>query len=190
MFKYVSYTPFTDAHTTHIFNELNDKCKVNRFDVPYVSVEYTDESDFTELMASQIPEIGATEITSAEFNDLIQHSDQVQRMYNRANEKYFNLMHPVNIKFPAVERETWVTQIEESNEYIANGTEGTMITALAAAAGVSIDVYANAILANKAEYDQFAADGAVDKEAFLTGLKESVGIFREAGAVGSWVTGV
>lgn len=190
MFKYVQYTPFTDAYTTHIFNEKDDTCVINRFDVPVVSVECETERDFTGLMVYQSSDINAVEITLGEFNEMVKNSDQVQRMYNVANGKYFNSMHPVNTKHSATERETWVTQVAESNKYFEDGTVGTMIGALAAALDTSVSRYASYILANKAEYDQFASDGAIAKESLLSSLKEEVGIFPEDDVMTSWVTGV
>lgn len=80
MFKYVAYTKVTDEFTTHEFREMNEKCKVNRFDVPYVSVEFENAADFTELMANQNPLIQATEITQQEFDIAVYNSAQMQRV--------------------------------------------------------------------------------------------------------------
>ena len=184
MFKYVNYTTYEDEYTTHEFTEINEKCKVHRFDVPYVSVECETEEDFTELMATQHPNIEATEISMDEFSDMVQHSDQVQRMYNRANELYTSKMNPANIRYPASERETWPQQVAEAETYLDTGVAGEMITALAAANGMSIDAYANGVIANKAEYDSKATQAMSDKTEFLKELKAEVGIFGDT--LASW----
>ncbi|MFA7029992.1 MAG: hypothetical protein WC179_06965 [Candidatus Cloacimonadaceae bacterium] len=80
MFKYIAYTKVIDEFTTHQFIEIDDRCQVNRFDVPYVSVEYENESDFVELMAYQPVVINATEITKEEFDVAVYNSAQMQRV--------------------------------------------------------------------------------------------------------------
>ena len=177
MFKYVRYTPMTDEHTTHVFNEKDDKCKVHRFDVPHVSVECQKEEDFTELMAYQNPLITAVEIDKIEFEDLVQHSDQVKRMYAVVNEQYSRELQPISAKYSKEERETWPSQTAEANA-VKDGTatDTPYLSALAHDEGITLEQAADRILANKAEYDQHSSESLTRKWNTLTELKEEVGL--------------
>ena len=177
MFKYVSFTPFTDEYTTHVFNEKDDKCKVHRFDVPYVSVEYTNKSDFTELMGCQNQDIGAIEITKEEFVDLVQHSDQVQRMYDVSNVQYSGEMKIISEKYSQEERDTWPSQTAEATAVKEGTTTVTpYLSALAADENITIEQAADRILNNKTAYDSHASDCLTRKWATLTTLKSEVGL--------------
>ncbi|MDD5406021.1 MAG: hypothetical protein PHE73_03645 [Sulfurovaceae bacterium] len=176
MFKYVTYTPATDQYTTHSFAESNDKCKVHRFDVPLVSVECENESDFNELMASQNPIIQAIEITKEEFASAVSDSAQVQRMYDRANELLKNLMKPISNKYCKEERDTWDSQKEEANAILAGATNTTILGTLATAEGATIQEFAQAVVSNRANFEALSANALVQKRAFLAELKAEVGL--------------
>jgi len=177
MFKYIKYTPMTDDYTTHIFNEVNDKCKVHRFDVPYVSVEYTDEADFTALMAAQNIIISATEITKIEFSDMVQLSDQVKRIYETANNQFSIDMKVISEKYMQEERDTWSIQIEEANAVKAGTAVSTpFLSALSIDEGISIDEAANKILAIKSDYSIYSSECLKRKWNTVTALKTEVGI--------------
>ena len=177
MFKYVSYIPTTDAFTTHIFNEKNDKCRVHRFDVPYVSVECDNESDFTELMEYQNDVINATEITLEEFESLVLHSDQVNRMYDIANEQYKNDMKPMTDKYSTEEIASWPAQTTEAKAILSGSTEKTpYIDAVVIDTGATHAEGAQKILNDKGEYDAFDAEAISNKRAKLNELKIEVGL--------------
>ena len=177
MFKYISYTPVEDEYTTHEFNELNDKCKVHRFDVPYVSVEYEKEEDFTALMAAQLPAIEATEITKIEFEDLVQHSDQVKRMYEVVNATYSKELSPISVKYSEEERATWPSQTAEAYA-VKDGTATytPYLTALAEDDGITLEAAADRILGNKNEFDTYSSQCLTRKWNALKILKEEVGL--------------
>ncbi len=177
MFKYVSYTPFTDQYTTHIFNEKDDKCRVHRFDVPYVSVECESEEAFAELMAYQISDINAAEITYEQFEDLVKHSDQVLRMYDVANEQYISDMKPMNEKYSQEEISSWPAHVSEANA-ILNGTaaDTPYIDAIANDTGLTREEAAQKVLDDKSEYDTIDAAAISNKRAKLNELKKEVGL--------------
>jgi len=177
VFKYVSFTPITDEYTTHIFNEKNDKCTVHRFDVPYVSVSFEDESDFTELMAYQNPDIGASEITKEAFESLVLHSDQVNRMYAVVNDQYSKDLLVVSNKYCQEERDTWPAQTEEAHA-VKDGTatETPYLTSLSEVEGISLEQAADKVLGNKAEYDEHSSAALTKKRDALSALKSEVGL--------------
>lgn len=177
MFKYVTYTPMTDQYTTHEFNELNDKCKVHRFDVPYVSVECENEEDFAELMAAQFPAIQPTEVTKDAFFDMVQYSDQYLRMLDMANEQYKKEMEHIASKYTEEERSTWPSQVEEARKVKDGTTEPTpYISALSKSNGSTLDEAADIVLGNKKAYDDYAAAALSRKWDALDALKEKVGL--------------
>ena len=177
MFKYAKFTPMTDAYTTHGFNEIDDKCKVHRFDVPYVSVEYSNEVDFTELMAAQNHIIEAIEISKIEFDGLVQHSDQVNRMYDVVNAQYTKDLKTISEKYSQEERDTWSSQIAEANA-IKDGiaTDTPYMTALATDEGITLVQAAGIVLANKNAYDNYSAGALTRKWESLGLLKGEVGL--------------
>jgi hypothetical protein len=177
MFRYIKYTPVPDEYTTHQFNELNENCKVHRFDVPYVSVEYTDEADFTALMAAQNTAIEAIEITQEVFWDFVQHSAQVNRMYDVANDQYRKECEAITAKYTAEEIATWPTQVEEANAIKAGTATSTpYLTALAADEGITLVQAADKILGLKAANADYTAGCLIRKWQKLTELKSEVGL--------------
>jgi len=177
MFKYVRYIPITDENTTHVFNELNEKCKVNRFDVPCVSVEYENEADFSEIMEYQGDSIEAVEITKEEFSELVQDSDQVKRMYDVANEQYQNETKPISRKYSQEERDTWPSQVAEANAVKMGNTSATpYLTALANDGNITIEASAEMVLAKKEQNDIYASSCLARKWATLASLKKEVGL--------------
>jgi len=177
MFKYVSYTPMTDAYTTHEFNEKDDKCKVHRFDVPYVSAECESEEDFLDLMAYQNPLIEAVEITKVEFEDLVKHSDQVSRMYDVANEQYRKDLEPVTKKYSQEEMNSWPVQSIEANAIISGEEADTpYLDALALDEDITVEEAAAKVLLNKSEYDNADAVAQTSKRKTLSELKMKVGM--------------
>ena len=177
MFKYVSYTPMTDAYTTHEFNENDDKCKVHRFDVPYVSIECESEEDFVELMAYQKPFIGAVEITKEEFTELVQYSDQVKRMYDVVNGEYEKDLRPVSVKYSKEERDTWPSQIAEANTVKeGTATDTPYLSALALDESITLEQAADRVLGNKVDYDAHSSQSLTKKWNALAVLKSEVGL--------------
>lgn len=176
MFKYVAYTKVTDEFTTHEFREQNEKCKVNRFDVPFVSVEFENAADFTELMANQNPLIEAVEITKEEFAIAVSNSVQALRMYEVANELFKQLMKPISDKYSKEERDTWQNQIEEARAILGGATQTTILGTLAASEGSTIQDFAQAILDKKADYEALSANALAQKRAKLAELKAEVGL--------------
>ena len=177
MFKYVSYTPMTDAYTTHIFNEKNDKCKIHRFDVPYVSVEYGEEDDFTELMAFQKEFINATEIAYEQFSDLVEHSAQVRRMYDVANEQYKNDMRPMTSKYSSEEISSWLAQTAEAKAVLeGTAAETPYLDAIVSDTEMTHMEAAQKVIADKSEYDTFDAAAISAKRIKLNELKKEIGL--------------
>lgn len=177
MFKYIKYTPMTDDHTTHIFNEINDKCKVHRFDVPYVSVEYTDKADFAALVATQLPAIEAVEITKVEFADIVQYSDQIKRIYSVANEQFASDMKAISEKYTQEERDTWSIQVEEANAVKAGVTISTpFLSSLAADESITLMEAADKVLSIKSEYALFSSQCLARKWVKVSELKSEVGV--------------
>ena len=177
MFKYISYTPFTDEYTTHEFNELNDKCKVHRFDVPYVSVEYEKEADFTALMKAQNKNISAVEITREAFFDMVQYSDQYKRMRDVANEQYQKEMKGISEKYTAEERDTWSSQVAEAKKVKEGTSDATpYVSALSVSDGITLNEAADIILGNKTTYDDYAAGALSRKWDTFNELTAEVGL--------------
>lgn len=177
MFKYAKYTPATDEYTTHIFNEKNEKCTINYFSVPFVSIECENEGDFAELMAYQNVIVKAVEITKEEFNDAVQYSNQVRRMYTVANNQFIKDMEPIFMKYSNEEVATWGSQVDEAKK-IKNGNkeESPFMDALVANEGIDHDKAADKILKNKTSYDTFASSCLVQKWETLAKLKGEVGL--------------
>lgn len=178
MFKYIKYTPITDEYTTHSFNDVNDKCKLHRFDMPYVSVEYVIESDFGELMAAQSTNIQAIEITKVEFEAAVKDSAQVKRMYSVANEYYKELMQPITSIYTEEERATWMSQFNQSTDFMVARNElvAPLIVALAIGDGVTTEQYATLILRKKSEFDAYSAQALALKRGKLYELMAEVGL--------------
>lgn len=178
MFKYVRYTPVADEYTTHIFNEMSDKCKLHRFSIPYVSIECENEDDFSELMQSQESKISTEEITKEMFAEAVLHSEQVLRMYDVANYIYVDMMKPITSIYTQEERDTWMSQFNESKLFKETGdeAEAPMVVSLANVDGVTADEYATLILEKKVEFDQYSAYCLGIKREKLTSLKAEVGL--------------
>ncbi|MDM5264670.1 hypothetical protein PF327_10735 [Sulfurovum sp. XTW-4] len=177
MFKYVRYTPMTDEFTTHTFNELNENCKIHRFDVPYVSVECSTDADFAALMASQNPIIEAIEITQAEFSDMVQHSIQVKRMYDIANEQYTKECAVITSKYTHDEISTWSVQVAEAEAVKAGTAISTpFLDALATDESITITAAADKILLLRDQNAVYTAGCLARKWSTLKALKAEVGL--------------
>ena len=177
MFKYIAYTPFTDDYTTHIFNELNDKCTIHRFDVPFVSVEFNDIEDFNALMAYQNTLINASEVDYDTFAGVVKDTAQYYRMKEIANDQYTLDMSPISQKYTPEERDTWPSQAAEANAVKeGSATETPYLTALAESDGTTVQEAADKILANKREYDEYAASALSRKWVTFDDLKNEVGL--------------
>ena len=177
MFKYVKYVPFTDEFTTHEFLGKNEKCKIHRFDVPYVAVECESEADFIELIAYQNVSIEATEVTHAEFADMVQLSAQVKRMYDVANAQYAKECESIKAKYTQEEIDTWPVQIAEA-ESVKAGTAvlAPYLDALAADEGITLDAAADKILSLRDENAAKTAAALGRKWQKLKELKTEVGL--------------
>lgn len=177
MFRYVKFTPFTDEYTTHEFIDLDEKCRVHRFDVPYVSVECATEADFIELMSKQSPLIEALEINKEVFYDFVQHSAQVKRMYDVANDQYVNECKAITSKYTAEEIATWPEQVEQARSVKAGQTVGVPhISALAADDGITLVQAADKILALRDFNVDYTANALTHKWVKLKALKAEVGL--------------
>ena len=177
MFKYVRYTPFTDEYTTHEFTEVDDKCKVHRFDVPFVSVECSTEDDFASLMSSQNPSIEAVEITKEEFYDMVQNSDQIKRIYEIANAQFAKEMQIISEKYSQEERDTWPVQTEEAKAVKAGlQTSTPFLDALSKEDGLTLDEAADKVLAKKTEYSEYSSACMARKWETIRKLKAEVGL--------------
>lgn len=177
MFKYVRYTPFTDEFTTHEFLEMNEKCKIHRFDVDIVSIEYDSEEDFNELLTDQIPEINATEITKEEFAEAIKESLQVKRMYDIANEQFVKECALISNKYTQEEVSTWGIQVSEAEAIKANTSVATpFLDALAQEDNITIEQAADKILSLRDQQSAYTAGALARKWQRLAELKAEVGL--------------
>lgn len=177
MFKYVKYVPFTDEHTTHEFLEKDERCTLHRFDVPYVSIECDSEEGFMELMAYQNASIEATEITQAEFADMVQHSTQVKRMYDVANEQYVKECAAIKSKYTQEEIDTWNIQIAEAEAVKKKLTAPTpFLDALAEDESITLDAAADKILYLRDQNATYTAAALARKWQKLKELKAEVGL--------------
>lgn len=176
MFKYIKHTTVTDEYTTHSFNELNDKCKLYRFDVPFVSVQYELESDFTELMLSQNANIKAVEITKLEFEEGVKNSAQVTHVYNVANEQFISDMASISTKYTQEEISTWATQVEDARNYLSNATASPLLSALALEDKITLTEAANLLIAKRTDYSGLSAWALGRKWDKVRELKLEVGL--------------
>lgn len=177
MFKYVRFTPFTDEYTMHEFMSFNEKCKVYRFDMPFVSVSCESEADFLELMGYQNALIEAMEITQAEFADMVQHSVQVKRMYDIVNDQYVKECGIITAKYTQEEISTWGTQVAEAEAIKAGSTAPTpFLSALALDEGSTLLQVADKILGLKDANAAYTANALANKWAKLKSLKAEVGL--------------
>ena len=177
MFKYVRYVPFADEFTTHQFNESNDKCKIHRFDVDYVSVECESEADFIELLAYQNPAINAMEIIKEEFAGSVKNSAQVKRMYDIANEQFVKECALISNKYTQEEVSTWGIQVSEAEAIKANAAVATpFLDALAQEDNITIEQAADKILSLRDQQSAYTAAALARKWQRLTELKAEVGL--------------
>lgn len=177
MFKYARYIRVVDEFTTHEFTELNEKCKVNKFDVPYVSVECANESDFLELLENQNPIIAAVEILKEEFAVGVENSAQVKRIYDRANEHFAMDMHSISAKYTKEECDSWAAQVSEAEAYLAGTQINTpFLDALCLEDSIAPQEAAQKILEKKNTYAITTADALKRKWSTITSLKSEIGL--------------
>lgn len=177
MFKYVRYTPFTDEFTTYQFNNINDKCTLHSFDVPFISVEYTDGMDYTELLTAQNPLINAVEITKDEFEAAVRDSSQVHRMYDIANEQYRQECSVLTAKYTPEEISTWAVQVAEAEAIKLGQIVATpFLSALAVDDGITIAQAADKILMLRDANANYTAGALSNKWTRLKALKAEVGL--------------
>ena len=177
MFKYVKFTPFTDEYTTHEFIDWDEKCRVHRFDVPYVAVEYDVEADFTELMTKQSPLIEALEVNKEVFYDFVQHSAQVKRMYDVANEQYKKECAVLTVKYTQEEINTWGVQVAEAEAVkVGQAVATPFLDALVADEGILLSAAADKILGLRDAYAVYTANALTNKWNTLKTLKAEVGL--------------
>ncbi|DAB40296.1 MAG TPA: hypothetical protein CFH81_08865 [Sulfurovum sp. UBA12169] len=177
MFKYVRYVPFADEFTTHEFLEKNEKCKIHRFDVPYVSVECGTEADFAALIVYQNPLIEATEILKEEFAEAVRESLQVKRMYDIANEQFVKECVVISEKYTQEEVSTWGIQVAEAEAIKANTAVATpFLDALAQEDNITIEQAADKILSLRDQQSAYTAAALARKWQVLAELKAEVGL--------------
>ncbi|MFA6692027.1 MAG: hypothetical protein WCR98_08625 [Saccharofermentanales bacterium] len=177
MFKYAKYTPITDEYTTHIFLDAGEDTKINRFDVPYVSIECNTQADFDSLMSIQSTVINATEITQAEFAEAVKESAQVKRMYDVANEQYVKECESIKSKYTQEEIDTWPVQMAEAEAVKAGtATLTPYLDALAADDGITLTAAADKILSLRDENAAKTTAALGRKWQKLKELKAEVGL--------------
>lgn len=84
--KYIKYKKTKDEFTTHSFNGITEKVKVNFFDKNVVSLD-GEEQDISTLISSQSPLIECVEIQKEEFKEIVTDSVQLKRIRDIVKEK-------------------------------------------------------------------------------------------------------
>lgn len=86
MFKYYKFIPVETEKTTIGFRQKDESAEVFRFDGNIVSVR-GEEADIDALVAHQSSDIGLTEITQADFVELVKNTPQIENIRRQVREK-------------------------------------------------------------------------------------------------------
>ena len=178
MFKFIKYTKVEAVSTVLEFRGGDETVKVNHFDVDVVSIESADVADVDALIASQATEISCTEITQDEFKTLVEQTAQYKRIKAIVDETYTKEVAILTAQYPAVERETWATQLSQAKAYKISGDEADapFLKTLAVAEFDSVENFANSILTNATNYENFMAEKLAEKRAHESDLMMSIGL--------------
>ena len=178
MFKYVEFTKVEAVGTVLEFRGGDDIVKVNHFDVDVVSIESNDIADIDALIANQATEINCTEITQDEFRTIVSTTAQFARIKKMVDEKYTKEVAVLIAQYPAVERETWATQLSQAKAYKISGDEADapFLKTLADAESDTVVNFADAVIAKANDYEAFMAIKLADKRAHETVLMSEIGL--------------
>ena len=86
MFKYYTFTPVKTEKTTIDFRQKTEDVEVFRFDGNVVSVS-GEESDIDALVEEQSAKINLTEITQADFAELVKNSPQIENIRRQVRDE-------------------------------------------------------------------------------------------------------
>ena len=176
MFKYIKYTKVETEYTTLEFRGGDDIVKVNHFDVDAVSIKSDNESAIDALITSQAVE--CIEVSKDEFKTLTAQSAQVLRVGDIVKESFDVDVKILTEKYPLAERETWKTQLDEANKFLASSDEADapFLKILADADGGTVKDFANAVVANNSAFIVFSANALAKKRALKRELLSKFGI--------------
>ena len=143
-----------------------------------VSISSEDESAIDALVASQPDEIGCTEITQDEFKALVSGSSQYKRIAQRIAKFFDTEMQELVVSYPALERETWNTQLNQAKAYKASSDESDapFLKILADNENSTVADFADAVIAKANTYEQLSAQKLAKKRAFERELLEEIGL--------------
>lgn len=178
MFKYIKFTKVQTEYTVLKFREGDEAVKVNYFDKDIVSLEADNESDIDLLIISQDSSINCTEITKDEFKNIVIGTRQFKRIKEHVDARYSKEVEVLASQYPALERETWSTQLSQAKMFIASGTEtdAPFLKILASAEEDTVANFANAVIAKAEQYEAFMAHTLADKRAFEKDLLMGIGL--------------
>ena len=178
MFKYVKFTKVETVDTVLEFRGESENVKVNHFDVDVVSISSEDESAIDALIASQPSEINCKEIEQGEFKTLVSGSSQYKRIINRVSEFFDTEMQELVVSYPALERETWNTQVNQAKAYKASSDESDapFLKILADNENSTVADFADAVISKANTYEQLSAQKLSKKRAFERELLEEIGL--------------
>jgi len=178
MFKYIKYTSKKQDNTTLTFRGGDEDVKVNYFNIDVVSVESAEEGKIDALVDAQPSDINCEEISKDEFKTLVENTPQVIRVRNRVRTTIENAVKAISDKYPAEERETWGTQLEEAKFYKDGGDEddAPFLKVLSDAEGISLDDFADAVITNATNYKAFMAQAVAQKRTLEAELLAELGL--------------
>ena len=176
MFKYVEFEKVETEFTVLEFRGQNDKVKVNHFDVDVVSLEGETESDIDTLISSQA--IDCKIITQDEFKAIVINTTQFSRIKKQVDEKYSKDVSVLTSLYPAVERETWATQLSQAKAFKISGdvADAPFLKTLADAENDTVDSFADAVISKSISYAAFMAEELAAKRAYEKRLMNEIGL--------------
>jgi len=179
MFKYVKFKRVKTDNTVLEFQQRDDKVKVHFFDVDAVSLEAENEQDIDELISIQEEAIEVKEITKEEFKTLVAKSSQIRRVNERVNQTYKHSLKAITQKYSEEERETWSNwQLPEAEKfsYTKDENDAPSLKILADDERVSLEDYANAVLAKARDYKTLSASALANKRMLKRELLSEIGL--------------
>ena len=179
MFKYVSFKKVKTDDTVLEFQQKNDKVKVHFFDVDVVSLESENEQDIDELISMQDKKIECKEITKEEFKTFVSKSAQIKRVNERVNQSYKEAVKAITKKYSEEERETWASwQLPEAGKYsyTKDENDAPSLKILADSSGVTVEEFANAVLAKAKNYKTLSANALAKKRTLKQKLLAEIGL--------------
>lgn len=178
MFKYIKFTKVETDLTVLEFRGGDETVKVNHFDREVVSIETDNEADIDALVDAQATEIGCELITQDEYKTIVKTTTQFARIKKQVDDKYTKDVGIVTSLYPAVERETWATQLSQANAYKVTGDEldAPFLKTLADAENDTVKSFADAVITKANEYEVFMAQTLATKRAFEKNLMQKIGL--------------